>query len=83
MGIFYAHNPLILKYFLKNIQKYLVISRNSRTFAENNQKERIMVRENNKTDGETFKKKINPTFEALVRLKGAMHTNDPKYAWAR
>ncbi len=42
-----------------------------------------MVRENNKTDGETFKKKINPTFEALVRLKGAMHTNDPKYAWAR
>ena len=28
-------------------------------------------------------KKINPTFEALVRLKGAMHTNDPKFAWVR
>lgn len=28
-------------------------------------------------------KRVNPTFEALVWFKGAMHTNDPKYAWVR
>ncbi len=28
-------------------------------------------------------KRVNPTFEALVRLRGAMHTNDPKFTWVR
>lgn len=37
--------------------------------------------ENTKTKEETPKKRVNPTFEALVRLRGCMHTNDPKYAW--
>lgn len=26
-------------------------------------------------------RRVNPTWEALVRLKGAMHTNDPKYIY--
>ncbi len=39
------------------------------------------LKANLNTEGE--QKRVNPTFEALVRLKGAMHTNDPKYAWVR
>ena len=39
--------------------------------------------ENIKTMPKTSKKKVNPTFEALVKLRGAMHTNDPKFAWER
>lgn len=41
------------------------------------------MQEENIKKSTTFKKRLNPTFEALIRLKGAMHTNDPKYAWVR
>lgn len=42
---------------------------------EENVKTKVMAK--------TSKKKVNPTFEALVKLRGAMHTNDPKFAWSR
>lgn len=42
-----------------------------------------METKNIKTESETPKKRINPTFEALVRLRGCMQTNDPKYAWPK
>lgn len=39
--------------------------------------------DNKRIESSTFDKRVNPTFEALIRLKGAMHTNDQKFAWTR
>ena len=40
-----------------------------------------METKNIKTESETPKKRINPTLEALIKYRGYLHTNDPKYAW--
>lgn len=46
-------------------------------FTQNNQ-DPMAVSEDITID---YPKRINPTWEALVRLKGAMHTDDPKYRY--
>lgn len=41
----------------------------------------MIQKDNIKAEEGIHKKRINPTFEALVRLKSSMHTNDSKYTW--